>query len=108
MSKRFRLAEVKIAPDGTVEDAGRGRFLIETESGARLVLDSPRHRYRREPAPSSEVLAGDGRWAHVRGHSPIRIGARLTMYLSDLAVYVSSPVVAVWRIVGAIDDGDRA
>ena len=108
MSERFRLAEVKIAPDGAVEDAGRGRFLIETESGARLVLDSPRHRYRREPAPSSEALAGDGRWAHVRGHSPIRIGARLTIYLSDLAVYVSSPVVAVWRIVGAIDDDHRA
>ena len=108
MSKRFRLAEVKIAPDCAVEDTGRGRFLVETESGAHLVLDSPRHRYRRESAPSSEALAGDGRWAHVRGHSPIRIGPRLTMYLSDSAVYVSSPVVAVWRIVGAIDDGDRA
>ena len=108
MSKRFRLAEVKIAPDCAVEDAGRGRFLVETESGAHLVLDSPRHRYSREPAPSSEVLAGDGRWAHVRGHSPIRVGARLTIYLSDWALYVSSTVVAVWRIVGAIDDDDRA
>lgn len=108
MSERFRLAEAKINPDGTVEDNGVGRFLIETETESQYIFDTPNGRFRRVPVDDLEALPGDGDWQPLRGHTAIRIDRSMVIFMGGRKTLTTTHIVKVCRIVGWIDDVDYA
>ena len=111
MDPQLNLTPASISPDGAVDYTGRELLLIETITGSRYQIDSPRERFRRIPAADGHELVIDGEWMPLRGHTTVRIDHRLTLSMGGSDLLTTSHVIRVFRIIdddSAGLDGDRA
>ena len=99
--EKLKLERIAAVAGDTVPEDETGPLLVQTVSGALILLAGPR--YFRIPEPTAhEISPADFRWRDHFGRSELVVGQALRISVDEGRQYTTSPVTAISKVISGL------